>query len=392
MKEKNQVGLMGMLAIFSVFLLQGGIGNLNPAINAIAEGLGMDPVIVTQVASFPSFFAIIISFIAGRYVGKKIKYKTLLISVILIFGIGGSLPILIQTWPVIMFSRACVGIAVGTFFTLAPALVLKLYEGAKQGNIMGVGNSVATLGGVVVQILSGFLVDISWVLAFAVHLIGIVSLLLVVIFLPEPEEIQQSENKEKIKVKLPFNVYLNSTITLLFMMLTIPIIISLSIIMADRGIGSGLESGTAMSMFTIGGTVLSLLFGPMYNFFKRFTVVIILLVSAIGMIMVYLASSLIMIFVGMFIIGIGLLITPALMMDNNKIIDPSKIAVASSVVIIFTNVGNFLASYFLILVNKLGANLTMPYPGVFITIILMVAMSVIWFIVRLKQGEPEFQE
>ncbi|MFA0815412.1 MAG: MFS transporter [Anaerofustis sp.] len=196
MKEKK-IGLLGLLAILSVFLLQGGAGNLNPAINGIAQGLKMDPTIVTQIASFPSIFAVVISFIAGRYVGKKIKFKPFLMGAILIFGIGGALPLMLSSWTIIMISRACVGIGIGTFFTLAPSLVISLCDEKRKSHIMGIGTAVATAGGVLVQLLSGYLVDISWNLAFTVHFIGIISLILVAIGLPEPESNEDTQQKEK---------------------------------------------------------------------------------------------------------------------------------------------------------------------------------------------------
>ncbi|HCX63836.1 MAG TPA: hypothetical protein DHN33_01315 [Eubacteriaceae bacterium] len=382
MKEKR-VGFIGMLAILSIFLLQGGAGNLNPAINSIAQGLEMDPTVVTQVASFPSMFAIIISFIAGRFVGKKIKFRPFLISAILIFGIGGALPLVVSTWPVILFSRACVGIGIGSFFTLAPSLVLSLYDESKKGHVMGIGSAVATAGGVFVQMLSGYLVDISWHLAFGVHFIGIISLILVAIGLPEPDVSDLEE--EQTKTKLPLGVYINSTIVMLFMMFSIPIIISVSMIIADRGFGTGLEAGTASSLFTIGGTVLSLLFGVLYKIFKRYTLAVVLLISVIGMGLVYYSTNLMMVFIGMFVMGIGLLITPALMMDNNEMVEEKNIVAASSTIIIFTNIGNFLASYLLIFLTNISKSMQMDYPALFITIILMIILTLGGLIIKMNQ-------
>ncbi|MFZ7121910.1 MAG: MFS transporter [Eubacteriaceae bacterium] len=390
--KQQKVSMLSLLAIFMVFLLQGGGGGLNPAVNGIAEGLNMDPAVVTQVGTFPAIFIVIVSLFAGRYVGDKFKYKTVLLVAIIFYGLGGALPLFIHSWTAVMISRACVGIGVGAFYPLAPALILKLYEGAKQGNMMGIGNAVATAGGIVTQLLSGLLVDINWTYAFGVHLIGIISLVFVAIGLSEPEKEENIEKQEKVKIKLPARVYVNNSIILLFMMLSLPLILSLSVIIVDRGFGTGLVAGTAMSMFTIGGTVWSLIFGPLYKTFKRFTTVLVLLVCTLGMVVVYYAANLAMIFVGMFIVGMGLLIVPSLMMDNNKLITPDSITFSSSMVVVFMYIGNFLASYFLIVVGNIASNLNVAYPALFISVLLMAAMTILWFMVRWKQGEPESQE
>lgn len=381
--EKKELGFLGLLALLSVFLLQGGAGNLNPAINGIAQGLNMDPTIVTQIASFPSIFAVIISFLAGKYAGKKIKYRTFLIFAILIFGIGGSLPLFFSTWPLILFSRACVGIGIGSFFTLAPALVISLCDESKKSNIMGIGSAVATAGGILVQMISGYLVDINWNLAFAVHFIGFLSLILVAIGLPEPELPEEVQKKDK--TNLPKAVYLNSLLVMLFMMFSIPIIISVSTIIVERGFGTGLEAGTASSLFTVGGTVFSLLFGTMYKKFKKYTLAIVFLCTNIGMILVYFSANLFMVFIGMFVIGMGPVSTAALMMDNNVLVEEKDIVTASSSIIIFANIGNFLASYLLMLLTKLTSGFQIDYPAMFITLILMAILTIVAFVIKKNQ-------
>ncbi|MFA0815413.1 MAG: hypothetical protein ACC608_06450 [Anaerofustis sp.] len=99
------------------------------------------------------------------------------------------------------------------------------------------------------------------------------------------------------------------------MMFSIPIIISVSTIIVERGFGTGLEAGTASSLFTVGGTVFSLLFGMMYKKFKKYSIVIVFLITNIGMMLVYFSVNIMMVFIGMFIIGMGPISTPALMVN-----------------------------------------------------------------------------
>ncbi|MFA0814320.1 MAG: hypothetical protein ACC608_00865 [Anaerofustis sp.] len=73
------------------------------------------------------------------------------------------------------------------------------------------------------------------------------------------------------------------------------------------------------------------------------------------------------------------------MMDNNALVKESDIVAASSSIIIFANIGNFLASYLLILLTKISQNLQMEYPAMFITLILMVLLTVCSFIVKNRQ-------
>jgi len=123
--EVKQLSIVGLMGILLVCLFQGGNTYLSPAIATIASALNMAPGTVAQIGTTPGIFSIISGLLVGRFAGTAVKYKTFLIFGLLITSIGGSCSVLFPLWPVILFSRMCVGFGVGIFFALPPALIMK---------------------------------------------------------------------------------------------------------------------------------------------------------------------------------------------------------------------------------------------------------------------------
>ena len=392
--EVRQLGIIGLVGIFFVFLLQGSNIILAPAIMNIAKALDMDEGVVGLVGTLPSIFSVIAGLLAGRFAGRVVKYKTFLVLALLVSIIGGSCAALFPTWPVILFSRACVGFGVGVFFALPPVLIMKYYKGDDQRNKLGLANVFACLGGLLMTQTVGILVDIQWNSVFLIYTFGILALALICIGLKEPENAAANESVStaksetptpKTKVRMPASVVLNFVLIFLVSLFGISAMIFISGIVQNRGLGTGLLAGTVVIMFNISGAASSFFFGRLYKAFKKHLAVVLLVVITTGLALIYFANSLVMAGAGMFCVGAFLLIIPTLLTDNAQHLQPEGVTFASSFLGVAMNLGIFIMGPYIQIATAIGNDGLAP---LFFAIFGLAAVTVIFFVIRLLQKEP----
>lgn len=382
MNGKNKY--LSLAAIYSVFFLTSGLGIVNPAIQGIAEAFPDLPLTtIMMISTLPSLFLIPATLIAGALAGDKVKFKTLAVIGIIVFIIAGVAPAFLSDFSGILVSRAFIGIGVGIAFTISSSIVLRLFEGPQQGNILGVGNVVSSLANVLMALVAGVLVTISWNYVFYIHLIGVVALILVLIGLPEPEKIKKTSSESGPKAKLSIGVYILASLAGISMLLVYPLMTGISTIVVTKSFGTAAAAGLALSFLTVGGMIGNTFFGKLHQKLQKFTLTFDFIIAIIGLAVVYYASNIIGIYIGFVILGIGyMLVVPTLMMDIGSIVSPERIPLASGFVIAFMNVGAFLSPYYVNLIGTITGVIDVEFV-VFVSLILFVIMAVVYTVIQI---------
>ena len=106
---------------------------------------------------------------------------------------------LIDSFWVLIISRAILGIAVAAFFNAITVLILNMYEGKDRNKVMGWRGSTNSLGGIIWPLIGGFLGSFSWHHPFAVYLIGIPLGCLAYIMVPDIHAEKAHDEEEQSK-------------------------------------------------------------------------------------------------------------------------------------------------------------------------------------------------
>ncbi len=85
---------------------------------------------------------------------------------------------------VILCLRAMLGISVGLIMPLSTGLLSYYFPPEEQAKLMGLSTGMNQMGGVVATLLAGFLANMKWNYAFYVYIFGLLSLLMILIWLP----------------------------------------------------------------------------------------------------------------------------------------------------------------------------------------------------------------
>lgn len=138
---------------------------------------------VQLIVSMPAVFIVITNLCFNR-LAEKFGSKTLVITGLVLYTAGGCCAGLFDSIGLVLLMRALVGVGVGMIMPLSTGLLTYYFPPEKREGLLGLASAANQLGGVIATLLAGLLAGISWRLSFMVYLMGLISIVLCLIFLP----------------------------------------------------------------------------------------------------------------------------------------------------------------------------------------------------------------
>lgn len=138
---------------------------------------------VQLIVSMPAVFIVITNLCFNR-LAEKFGSKTLVMTGLVLYTAGGCCAGLFGSIGLVLLMRALVGVGVGMIMPLSTGLLTYYFPPEKREGLLGLASAANQLGGVIATLLAGLLAGISWRLSFMVYLMGLISIVLCLIFLP----------------------------------------------------------------------------------------------------------------------------------------------------------------------------------------------------------------
>lgn len=158
---------------------------LGPVVNQIQAGLSVSQSLAGLIITTHGLFIVLTSPIAGGLVdqfGPRRPY----VAGLVLYGIAGGAGLVVDSFPVLLVSRAVLGIAVAFVYTSITVLIYNLFDGERKDRAMGLRSSANSLGGAVWPLVGGVLGTVSWHAPFGVYLLAIPLGALAFATVPEP--------------------------------------------------------------------------------------------------------------------------------------------------------------------------------------------------------------
>jgi len=252
---------MSTLAIMSAYVYGTGMMVVNPIIQKLIEAYPEISIpTIKMVSTLPSLISAFVMVLIGRVVGRKLKYKTVLIFSMICFFIGGMLPIVLNSsFYYILAARAIFGLGMSGI-SIRNALVIASYDLTDRAKYLGFGVFVANGCGVLMQIICGSLADISLEYSHLVYLVTIIPLVLIVGWLKEPESSMSTVNESSVpkeKAVIKPRVWGYIIIGLVWCILGYSIMTNMSTFIKMKNLGEASISGAILSLYTLGGAKIS---------------------------------------------------------------------------------------------------------------------------------------
>ncbi len=188
--------------------------------------------LIKLVLTLPPLFIVPFSLFSG-WLSMRVNKKVLMIIGLVIYLIAGCGGGFARSIKELLIIRAILGVGVGLIMPLSTTLVGDFFSGAVRSRMIGLAASVQNLGGVIFQIVAGYLAVISWRYTFGVYSLALVILILIIGFLPEPLHTKKKEGP-KPKARLSLKVYLCAALCVLNMIVFFSVPANMAILLESE--------------------------------------------------------------------------------------------------------------------------------------------------------------
>ena len=308
---------------------------------------------VQMVYTIGSLVALPLMLLAGRLTNYCPK-KYLGIVGMAIMLLGGMLPTVWhnQLWNLYVASGV---IGVGMAFTniISSTLISDHFSGLSKGAVMGYQSAAVSVGGAITSYFSGMIAaNIHWSKAYLVYLIVLPVILITLALLPKDKVVPPEEAAAEGKAIHGRLIYFGILNFFAFIFVNY-FNSNIAMFLDGTGLGDAAVAGTVGSIFMLIGIPAGLLLGAIIKKLGRSTVGIMTLCIAVGMLCVSVAQSLVLVYVGAFLVGFGFAVrNPTGITFAANMVPAASAGLGIAVFNAIGQVGSFLSPF---AVNGLGS-------------------------------------
>lgn len=291
---------------------------------------------IQTIISLPNLMAVVTSVLAAvliRY--RLVKKRTVVVTGICLLGVTGITAIAFHTqfWQLIMFS-IIIGAGMGLFIPTTQSVMCDRFDENERQLMAGLQFSFINLGGIIMSIIGGLLTTLLWYGGYIMLLITVPVAIMAFSLLPKERAVSaaaQGVAEPKKRNKLPRDVYYYAGIIFVFSLIFNVTLSNLSTHLSNYNIGNAATTGVTAAIMMSGGVVSGLPFKKLSSRFHDKLIAFAFVVTFIGFtILNVFHSSLVMIFIGVFISGTAIsMLLPQCILSTSNILDPSNSSTAT---------------------------------------------------------------
>ncbi|NTV89429.1 MAG: MFS transporter, partial [Clostridiales bacterium] len=347
------------LAILSISLLSMGTTIIAPALADIGKAFpDQSQDSIKLLVTMPPVLVIIFTIISGK-LSEYISNRLLILLGGVLFVAGGVLPFFSESFAFLMAMRIVLGIGIGFFNPFTSGLITDFFEGTEKETMLGFQGAIINIGSIVTSFIAGIVCTIDWHYSFLVYGIGMITVVMVGLLLPEPVRHVKSKHE---KISVDKRVYLYALGILLYVALMFCIYTSLSFFMEENKLGNAATSGTAITFMTLGALGISFVFGRLLRLLKGYCIPISVLLTAFGLLIISMSDSPVTVSTGCVLVGVGFgLMNPAVVCRISEISHKAVTKFSISLVFSAFNIGAFISPFIIAIIGSVSGNLTSRY-------------------------------
>ena len=348
MAVSKRLSLGVILASATLTIMAGSI--IAPVLNLMRDSLDVAPASVGLIITTHGLFMALFSPLMGSLIDRKGARRPYIVA-LFCYGLAGGSGLLIDSFWVLLVSRACLGISLAGIFAAINVLILNTYDGIERDRVMGWRGSAQSFGGVIWPLIGGSLGAFSWRFPFAVYMLAIPIGLFAIAAVPEPAT-QQRTRPQPGDSKSVFGVFRKSPILLVIYglmffgnILLYAIVIFMPQLLESFGISSTFRIGLFITAMTASAGVTAFIYGKIRSRFSYRVIVTIgvaLWTLAFATISQAPGSRIIAMAVALFGVSQGLIL-PTVMVWIGAVVPPSFRGRFSSYLGTFGFIGQFLS-------------------------------------------------
>jgi MFS family permease len=310
--------------------------------------------VVNYIVSGPMLIVVGASLLATLLL-RKFSKKAVIVTGGVLFTVGAVLGIALENVWYVAAMRTLAGIGMGFVNVVAVGLIADIYEDESvRAKMTGYYNASMSFFGMVFSYASGILArNDGWQASFKCYWSAFPMLIMLIIFVPSIRKSDEPEiktRKTQKEAKAPFGWrYWSMAVSWLIMNIIFgaTVLYFLSMYIVENNLGDSSFTGLAASVKSIVGLLAGVVFGFIYSKLKRQTNTICCLVSAVCLIIMIAAPSVVSVLVAGTIAGCAYKVAFSYeYVHGFEIVPPSRIDDAVAVTTAVYGIGSFASTYF----------------------------------------------
>ncbi len=243
-------------------------------------------------------FAIMTSLLINSLYTRFLSERQIVSLGLFLVALGGSLPLVVQLYPLLFIGRLLLGLGLGMINARAINIVSTHYSGKERLQMMGLRGSTEVLGSASLTAVVGSLLAFGWHKAFAIYLLALVVLALYLIYVPkasnQAKPIEQSQPQGKLSSKQWGEAISLAFIAFFVINVNTALTLKIPSIVQDTGMGTARQASLILSAMMLMGILAGLAFGSLLGRFKDKLLAIAVLVFSTGILLASLSPNLIL--------------------------------------------------------------------------------------------------
>jgi MFS family permease len=382
---------VGILAMAPLAISQ---SILNPALPAIQTAFpNVAPSFIQLLSTIPSLCCVVFSPVYGKLTDFVARRKIYLVAIILLLT-GGILPAFVNNFTHFLILRFVMGVGIGILTPAAADLIVHFFDGSTRQTMMGWNQAAASGGGVIFQLIGGFLAGINWRYACIATALCAIFYLIAFILLPEPEpkaKTSEIDQGVKVKFRMPARAWVLSIWYMFYSIFTFAFVTTTAMMAVGENIATSADLGFTLSLLTISVSIVALFFGLAAKIFRKYVIAAGMLVNAIAAFVAFTGHSLILINLAMVLSGVGLaLVVPGILTRVTSIVAPAAATMALSIFCATSGLGQFVQPLVFAWVQK-ELGITDLRQAFVISLVGLIVLLAYMFIYTILNKEPKAQ-
>ena len=266
----------------------------------IAELVPLVAVLPTLTVAFTS--------IAAGVLGEKLGRRRLLIIGTAVFAVSAVMPLWLNSFVLVLLSRAVAGLAVGVMITSAVALTGDYYSGATLQKWLAAQGGASAIAGVLVSTASGALGELSWRYAFLPLFIG-VPLFVGLVAVPAPKVEAAHADQAVVQADdgpAPWATWLFIFgLAIVGSAIIFPPAYELGVLLHEKALGSSLLTGLGVAVLAAAAAVAAFSTGALRRLPPSTKAALAIGAAGAGAILIAQATTLAPLMLGAALVGVG---------------------------------------------------------------------------------------
>jgi MFS family permease len=372
-------------AVLSVSLILTSAVAISSALPQLNEALGATITQGEMLSTMPNVAVAIFVLLSNGIIRKYGVKRTVTVGLLLV-GAGGIVPVFANSYPLILASRLVMGVGLGMYNAPAISIISTMYSGKECANLLGLRSAAENVGQSIFMAAAGLLLAFGWHWSFTIYFAAFPLAIFFWLVVPgvslngdEPkkkstEKTAESGYKAMFAQMNPF-VYALALLAVLLLLNAIAVQVRFPSLMEQLK-GEQFNSGLILSLMPLVGILAGVVFGQLYGKIDRGVLYLGLIAYIAADLLIGLShNNVALIILGLLLSGIpNAWCFPYIFNGLGSITSRRTVAFATSIIIIGTNTGTFIAPLAMKAIQTIGGtdSLLAPFPvlaGIFTAVL-----------------------